>query len=70
MALKHFRRFKYAAADVDRVIKHLKLHKKVTADDIITRPLSPDASARRYTTTNPSRGRSREHLKDPGKRLV
>ena len=39
MALKHFRRFKYAAADVDRVIKHLKLHKKVTADDIITRPL-------------------------------
>ena len=39
MALKHFRRFKYAAADVDRVIKHLKLHKKVTANDIITRPL-------------------------------
>ena len=38
-ALKHFRRFKYAAADVDRVIKHLKLHKKVTADDLITRPL-------------------------------
>ena len=37
MALKHFRRFKYAAADVDRVIKHLKLHDKVTENDIITR---------------------------------
>ena len=45
MALKHFRRFKYAAADVDRVIKHLKLHDKVTENDIITRPLK---KPRRY----------------------
>jgi len=43
--LKHFRRFKYSAADVDRVIKHLKLHNKVTANDIITRPLK---KPRRY----------------------
>ena len=47
MALKHFRRFKFTAADVDRVIKHLKLHDKVTANDIITRPL---AKPRRYGT--------------------
>ena len=39
MPLKHFRRYKYAAADVDRVLKHLKLHTKITPNDIITRPL-------------------------------
>ena len=39
MPLKHFRRYKYSAADIDRVIKHLKLHGKITANDIVTRPL-------------------------------
>ena len=39
MPLKHFRRYAYTEADVDRVIKHLKLHGKITANDIITRPL-------------------------------
>ena len=39
MPLKFFRRYKYSAADIDRVIKHIKLHGKLTANDIITRPL-------------------------------
>ena len=40
MALKHFRRFKYTQADVDRVLKHLKLHNKITPNDLVTRPLA------------------------------
>ena len=37
MALKHFRRFKYTQADV---LKHLKLHNKITPNDLVTRPLA------------------------------
>ena len=40
MPLKHFRKYKIVAADVDRVIKHLKLHGKIGANDIILRPLA------------------------------
>ena len=40
MPLKHFRKFKIVAADVDRVVKHLKLHKSIGANDIILRPLA------------------------------
>ena len=36
---KNIRRYRIVAADVDRVVKHLKLHDKVTKDDQITRPL-------------------------------
>ena len=32
------RRFKIFAADVTRVIKHLKIHKKIDPDDVVTRP--------------------------------
>ena len=39
MPLKHFRRYAYAEADVDRVIKHLKLHGRIGSNDIVTRPL-------------------------------
>jgi hypothetical protein len=36
---KNIRRFRIVAKDVDRVIKHIKLHGKVTKNDRITRPL-------------------------------
>ena len=36
---KNIRRYKILATDVDRVVKHLKLHGKITKDDRITRPL-------------------------------
>ena len=39
MVLKHFRKYKFLEADVKRVLGHLKLHGKITANDIITRPL-------------------------------
>ena len=39
MPLSHFRRHTYQAADVDRVLKHLKIHGKITQNDLITRPL-------------------------------
>lgn len=38
-ALKHFRKYKIHEDDVERVVKHLKLHKKITANDVVTRPL-------------------------------
>ena len=39
MPAKFFRKFKISEDDVSRVLKHLKLHSKVSADDIVTRPL-------------------------------
>lgn len=39
MPAKHFRKYKITEADVDRVLKHLRLHGKITANDIVTRPL-------------------------------
>ena len=36
---KNIRRYRIVAADVDRVVKHSKLHGKVTKNDQITRPL-------------------------------
>ena len=39
-ALTLFRKYQYTEQDVDRVLKHLKLHKKITANDVITRPLA------------------------------
>ena len=39
MPLPHFRRFKYSEDDVSRVLRHLKLHNRITANDIVTRPL-------------------------------
>ena len=38
-ALTLFRKYKYTEDDIDRVLKHLKLHKKITVNDVITRPL-------------------------------
>ena len=39
MPAKFFRKFKITEDDVSRVIKHLKLHSKITANDVVTRPL-------------------------------
>ena len=36
---KNIRRYRIVAKDVDRVVKHIKLHGKVTKNDRITRPL-------------------------------
>ena len=36
---KNIRRYRIVAKDVDRVLKHLKLHGKITKNDRITRPL-------------------------------
>ena len=37
--MNNIRRYRIVAADVDRVVKHIKLHGKVTKNDRITRPL-------------------------------
>ena len=39
MPAKFFRKFKISEDDVSRVLKHLKLHSKITANDVVTRPL-------------------------------